>query len=234
MSESQKERAAARSRLFQLLAWAFAYPIPELHAQMADGRFSRSLGEARLEAFGAAAELPACGRDFTAWEAEYVALFEVGRRGTPLAMLCAGDDPVLLDGKGRPEFLLELLRWYGHFGLGVCEEPETRELPDHLTCQLEFLAWLAHLESDADPEGELASGYRQAQYDFCTRCLQPFIARLAPTIEREATRGEYDGLFSALGAATLDAVRATVGSTCSVAVSAAEEVATMTQRGEVS
>lgn len=207
---SASERARSRSRLFQLLAWGFAYPIPDLVAKLRDGAYAEAVADARRRAFGPVDVLPCCEADFAAWETQYVELFEVGANGRPVVSLCAGDHTELLDGRARPEFLLEYVRWYSHFGLTLQQEPEQRELPDHVTCQLEFLAWLAHLEAGAVAGSELAKGYRQAQLDFCQRSFRPFAARLAHATGREVERRGCDPFFNALAASALDASEFTV------------------------
>ncbi len=211
MKTSPAERARARSLLFQLLAWGFGYPVPELVAQMRGGAYAEALSEAHRRAFDRSLELPPCACDALTCEAQYAELFEVGANGKPAVSLCSGDDAELLDGKGRPEFLLELIRWYSHFGLTLRQDPKQRELPDHLTCQLEFLAWLAHLEAGAAPASELARGYRQAQLDFCARSLGPFASRLRERIGREVVARGCDRVFSALADTTRAAVVATLG-----------------------
>ncbi|MDJ0849717.1 MAG: molecular chaperone TorD family protein [Myxococcota bacterium] len=211
MTTSPTERARARSRLFQLLAWGFGYPIPELVTQMRGGAYAETLAEAHRRAFDRPVELPRCECDAPTCEAQYAELFEVGAKGRPAVSLCSGDHEELLDGRGRPELLLELIRWYSHFGLTLQRDPEQRELPDHLTCQLEFLAWLAHLEAGATPASELARGYRQAQIDFCARSLGPFASRLRERIGREVERRGCDRVFAALADTTRAAVVATLG-----------------------
>ncbi len=211
MTTSPSERARARSRLFQLLAWGFGYPIPELVEEIRRGRYAEAVTEAQRRAFDRAADFPHCECDLATFEAQHVELFEVGARGKPAVSLCSGDHEELLDGKGRPDFLLEFIRWYSHFGLRLRQDPELRELPDHLTCQLEFLAWLSHLEAGVAPGSELARGYRHAQLDFCARSLGPFTSRLRQRIAREVEDRGCDRLFAALGDTTHAAVVSTLG-----------------------
>ncbi len=201
--------ASARSRLYQLLAWGLTYPVPELVEAMRSGQYADAIAEAHLEAFSCSMSLPRFETDLAAWEAEYATLFDVGARGKPAVSLNSGDDEELLDGRSRPEFLLEFVQWYSHFGLRLRREEDVRELPDHLTCQLEFLAWLAHLESGADPNGEIGIGYRRAQLDFCERCLEPFAMHLTSAVATEVERRGLDPFMVALLGGTLDVVRFT-------------------------
>jgi TorA maturation chaperone TorD len=61
---------------------------------------------------------------------------------------------------------------------GVCLATSARERVDHVSIELEFLAYLAHLEAEADGEGreELADVAREAQRSF----LRDHLGRWAP------------------------------------------------------
>jgi DMSO reductase family type II enzyme chaperone len=185
------------------------YPVPELAEEMRNGNYGRAVAEAHELAFACSVALPRIEADFTNWEAEYAEFFDVGAKGKPAVSLCAGDDEEILDGRERPEFLIEFVRWYSHFGLKLRLEAEMRELPDHVTCQLEFMAWLAHLEGGAEPGSEIALGYRQAQLDFCGRCLDPFVMRLAAAAGREVERRGCGRFFAALLEVAVGAVHRT-------------------------
>ena len=94
--------------------------------------------------------------------------------------------------------MLEYSRWYKHFGLKVRQDDQSNELPDHLVCQLEFLAWLANLESANTDKPTLESGYQRAQQDFIQRHLQPFLAIVIPALAREVERQETATFFAEL------------------------------------
>ena len=85
-------------------------------------------------------------------------LFEVGASGPPCALYGG------LHSEARMKTMEEALRFYHHFGLTLSEA--ARELPDHLSTQLEFLHFLAFREAEALDSGLDAGPYRRAQRDF--------------------------------------------------------------------
>ena len=70
-------------------------------------------------AFGRMPPLPLLALDPAGFEIAYIALFERGGRGRPPVPLCTGVCMQLLDGRHRPEVLLDHVRFYRHFGLKV-------------------------------------------------------------------------------------------------------------------
>lgn len=196
---SPARRAQARSQVWQLLAMAFSHPLEELHVQMADGTFQSALDDAIATVHGKShSPLASVRCDFGTFEAQYIALFETGRKGRPAVPLCAGEYIDLLDGQPRPTLMLKYARFYRHFGLKVRDQGEDNELPDHLTCQLECLAWLAHLETQALAKNRPAGGYQRAQRDFISRLLLRFCTGLDRLLARECRERDYDPLFPAL------------------------------------
>ena len=112
-------RCRARSASYQLLSIAFAHPILEITGQLADGRFQSAFAGHMETAFGRIPPLPRLAIDPSDFESAYIALFERGGRGRPPVPLCSGEYMQLLDGRPRPEVLLEHTRFYRHFGLKV-------------------------------------------------------------------------------------------------------------------
>ena len=90
-------------------------------------------------------------------------------------------------------------RFYRHFGVRTREAGEGNELPDHLTCQLEFMAWLVHLEARAHAEDADAAGYQRAQRDFLVKLMAPFCQATAERLRAETRKRGSDPLFAALG-----------------------------------
>ena len=175
-----------RAQRLQLLALGFAHPTPELHRLLVSGDYSLALAQT-----GARLELPSVKEaSFEDFEAAYIQLFQVGKRGRPQVSLNAADHAEVFDGGDRPQFLLGYSAWYRHFGLKTAEGEGANELPDHLLCQLEFLCWLAHLQSVNDTD----TGYALAQRDFCRRHLAQFLESLITALqsgESTATRKFY-------------------------------------------
>ena len=196
---------AARSQLLQLLALGFTHPVPALHRILQDDSYGLALASASAQA--------QCGghfsyreaRDFASFEADYIHQFQMGRGGKPIVSLNAGDHDSINQGQGRPEFLLQYSAWYRHFGLRTNQEEDANELPDHLVCQLEFMAWLAHLEDEAALEPELEQGYQLAQRDFLQRHLLPFLEVLAAQIQQRARGPTSSPFYLSLAARSLAA-----------------------------
>lgn len=118
-----------------------------------------------------------------ALEAEYLAAFEIGRDGAPVALfegMHRGD-------LGRDGILEDLLRFYEFFDVRL--SPTDRDFPDHLVTELEFLAWLSGQEQAAEIAGRDADPFRNAARDFLTRHLAAWL----PAFRRrlEATESAY-------------------------------------------
>ncbi len=111
----------------------------------------------------------------------------------PIVSLNSADYDELLSGNDRPTFLLRYSQWYRHFGLRIAEDDNL--LPDHLVCQLEFLAWLAQLEYRTEAGPELQRGYRKAQQDFIERELLPLLPLLQRALGHEAQASETANYF---------------------------------------
>ncbi len=73
----------------------------------------------------------------------------------------------------------EAVRFYNHFGLSMADDP--RELPDHLTTEVEFLHFRAFRAAEALTAGGDAGPYLRAERDFGLR--QP------PTCNRRCGAG---------------------------------------------
>jgi len=167
--------AAAKARAYQLFALGFVHPDASFVTCLEDGSYRHALVSAVGEA-GIEYRWSTVDGDFADYEARYVALFQAGPKGRPLVSLNAGDYEPLRSGRARGEQLLEYLRCYRHFGVQI--DADANELPDHLSCQIEFMAWLAQLEANTGDRG-LGVGYRRAQYDFANRLLVPMLDAVA-------------------------------------------------------
>ncbi len=196
---SPSERAHARSRLFQLLAFGFGHPKAENAQILLGDEYPTLLYEITEVLYGEGITVNVADIQFDAFENQYVDLFQVGNAGRPVVCLHAGDYDTVLDGQPRPELLLEYSNWYKHFGLKVKQDDETNELPDHIVCQFEFLAWLAQLQAEAIPGSELDSGYLMAQRDFIQRQINPFFHEFIPLLVRESEKRKSISFFSELG-----------------------------------
>lgn len=183
--------AQERSQFFQLMALVFVHPVESLHELLISGEIQRGLQQSARDGFSVSLDMPQVKTDFVRYEADYIELFQVGHRGRPRVHLNAGEYDELARDHSRPEFLLVYAGWYRHFGLAVNEDEGANELPDHLVCQLELMAWLSHLESQTldrhhvGADDDLVYGYRKAQLDFCERHLLPFMECLLQSMRKQ-------------------------------------------------
>jgi DMSO reductase family type II enzyme chaperone len=199
---SPNERARHRSRLLTLLSKGFSHPNEAFHQHLLDGTYQAAVNQAHEGIFGQIFSLPEVISSLLDYEALYIELFHIGQNGTPMVGLHAGDYGDLLDGQPRPESMLDYNRWYRHFGLKVSQTDPSLDLPDHLVCQLQFLAWLSHLEAEVAPGRDSVTGYRHAQRDFIQRHAEPFVARVADGLTKARPKSAHEPLFTALGALT--------------------------------
>lgn len=198
--------AQSRAQLFQLLALGFVHPVKEFHSLLDNGSYTQALARAVHAAAEMDAVIGHTHVTYEDFEADYINLFQVGKRGQPIVHLSAGDYPELLGSGSRPEFLLEYSGWYRHFGLKTNEDDQANELPDNLVCQLEFLAWLTHLEQSSMDKPELQRGYQCAQRDFCQRHLYPMLELLVTALKKENHRKPIQPFFLKLATLSLEAV----------------------------
>jgi DMSO reductase family type II enzyme chaperone len=174
--------AAARSRAYGAMAQAFEYPDDEFCREIRAGTLSHALeeilsavGPDRVEGADWSA-LSQAGED-DELAVEFTRLFDVGASGPPCPLYGG------LYGGARMKTMEETIRFYNYFGLTMAEDP--RELPDHLTTELEFLHFLAFREAEALQRGEEADPYRRAQRDFIARHPGRWIPKLHQKLEQQ-------------------------------------------------
>lgn len=174
--------AARRSQAYGLFARAWEYPEAELRESITSGELAERLCETLASIDPALVEdadrqalaETGAGDDL---EVEYTRLFDVGPSGPPCP-LHGG-----LYGGARMKVMEEAVRFYNHFGLSLSESP--RELPDHLTTELEFLHYLSFREAQALQAGEDAEPFRRARRDFVERHAGRWIPRLRERLEAQ-------------------------------------------------
>lgn len=191
--------AAVRSRLYGFLAGAVDYPYEPLLQRMQQGQVRAELWDL-LES---APELALAPRvdweglgdvpgDADTLPVEYTRLFDVGGGGGPPCPLYGGTY-----GGDRMKVMEEAVRFYNFFDLHLAEKQ--RELPDHLTIQLEFLHFLAYREAQALQAGEDPTPFRRAQRDFLERHPGKWIPKLRRRLEKHEAVRCYRALFDAVG-----------------------------------
>jgi DMSO reductase family type II enzyme chaperone len=189
--------AAARSRMYALLADALAYPTGDGMTRLLNGSLLDDLREA-------AAALPepvavpetltvASGGDADKeMQIVYTGLFEV----------CAGRPAVSQlerrhGVRDEPEQKLweDLLRYYTFFGLDF-SNGSTGENPDHLLTELAFMHYLCFLEAGAQRG---LDDLRRGQRDFLMNHLGAWTPRFADALAQQNDTGPYAALGKLLG-----------------------------------
>jgi len=133
--------------LYRLFAACFRQPSTERFAWLSAREFRGLLSElARELRVESAAPCTAHFPNYAAYEAAYIALFEVGVPQPPVPLL----ESAHTDRAVPQEIVLECVNFYDVLGL----RPSGSAFPaDHLVTQLEFLAAVRYLrESKSDPE----------------------------------------------------------------------------------
>jgi len=196
LAGAEELEAAARSRTYAAFCAALAYPDGEALEDIRSGRLADAL-RACLEAAGSPlaasanrAALADAGDADDALAVEYTRLFDVGPSGPPCPLYGG------LYGGDRMKTMEEAVRFYEHFGLGLAESP--RELPDHLSTQLEFLHYLAFREAEALHAGLAPDSYRRAQRDFVARQPGRWVPRLLVRLKASDPAPFFQELFRLL------------------------------------
>ncbi len=189
------EATSARSELYGLLADALSFPERAFHVRVTAGAFRDDV-EGLVEAlpyslpaavdFGGLAE----AGEYVDFQAEYIRLFEVGAIRPPCP-LYGGEW-----GPARKRTMEEVLRFYRFFGLKVDER--ARELPDHVSIELEFLQVLAFEEGMARATGVDTVPLLRAQRDF----LERHPARWWRLLERKLATQQPARFYAALASLT--------------------------------
>ena len=146
-------RNEASAALCELLALGFSYPDQELYSALTSGSFSADaaanialLGNPAplrdaLEQLVTGIRIVADACPLEKLESEYLELFELNRHQPPLHL----NAHLYAPGQPDPAPLYRQLNdVYRAFGLELKADPRV-ESPDHLTLQLEFLAYLYRL-----------------------------------------------------------------------------------------
>ncbi len=169
---------ARRSQMYRFLAECFRYPSADFLKIATDGgHLQTTLAimhevpfEVRMDE-GALSGRLLEGVSQDDFEAEFVRIFDAGPGGPPCPLY---EGRYAADKKVNME---DLVRFYNHFGLSVAEAQE-RELPDHVTAELEFMHYLAFKEVLALQRDEDPAPYCFAEIDFLGRHLAKWLPQL--------------------------------------------------------
>lgn len=183
--------AASRSRVYQLLAVAFSFPTAESFDSIRDGTLETALDEAcaglPYRVTVATQGLSSAEGSSDDFESEYIRVFEVGTGGGPPCPLYGGTY-----GGDRMKTMEDAVRFYNFFDLHMSEQ--MRELPDHITTELEFLHYLTFLEAGALQRNADPSSLRRAQRDFLDRHLCKWVPKLQAKLAKQTTHPFFPAL----------------------------------------
>ncbi len=193
VSERDGVPASARSSFYAHLSRAIAFPQPEFHTEVREGRWLETQA-AHLAALpyrlsGGAAGGWRAPADYDRYQTEYIRLFEVGSRGASSCPLHAGHYT-----GDRLRAMEELVRFYNFFGLRL----SPGLMPDHITVELEFMHFLAFKEAEARKTGGDVDSHVRAQRDFLQRHLASWWPVLVAAVKQQRPLPFYRALVALL------------------------------------
>ena len=199
-SDGDADVALCRAALYAALALGFGPPTSETverltHPEAADALADAGrVLEARTAAAGVAAAAATLARPQTTvgqLAAAHRCLFGHTARGEVPAYETEYGDEALFQ---QPQELGDLAGFMHAFGLAL--RPEAHERIDHVSCECEFLAFLACKEAYAISCGDEAM--RAATIRATTLFLRDHIGRFAPAFARQLRRADPHGVYGAL------------------------------------
>ena len=185
------QTAANRSRMYQLLGAAFAFPDEDFFEAIHDGTFATTLAQMCIGlpydlTSVATLDLVPGGTSYAEFESEYIRLFDVGPAGPPCPLyggVYIGD---------RMKVMEDATRFYNFFHLRLA--PDMRELPDHITTELEFLHYLTFREAEVSQQGLDVSSLLRAERDFLARHLCKWMPHLQARLAKQTTLSFFPAL----------------------------------------
>lgn len=187
--DTRRSSAAARSKLYGLLALALEYPEGELAELVGSGELAREIEraaselDARTIAFDAGAA--AHEGDVEALQTAYSALFDHGVPAPPLAL----NEAALNKSMSQMKLFEDLQRFYEFVGLEA--RRPGRESPDWLPLELEAMHYLAYREASEPEAGEKL---RALQTGLFARHVRRWIGILGAGMAEHGRVGFYRAL----------------------------------------
>lgn len=191
-ADSAFSEPASRSELYALLAAGFRYPSQAMFEAFVAGDYQSEVLDCISRVPNLSKLVPAPDgseagilplvpdQPYMEFESRYVACFEAGGPEPP----CPPYEGIYRGGE-RTQFMLRVSSFYKHFGLSMSQEEGKREVPDHISAELEFMHFLTFKETQAREEGteDLLRGYLLAQKDFLQQQLSQWLPNFVDRLE---------------------------------------------------
>lgn len=175
---SDKDILKSRGNKYRLLIEPFLFPTAALTEQFISGEWGQRLAAVNKTLNLPSADMPTLKADQDDYSVEFISLFEVGMGGAPCPLHSGHYS------KDRMRTLEEVVRFYQFFEFKPDRSPD--RFPDHITFELEFMAHLADLQSQAiTRQGDIESPLR-AQRDFITRHLTSWLPQLSELVVKRS------------------------------------------------
>jgi DMSO reductase family type II enzyme chaperone len=206
----KQEESLARSRTYQILSSCFLYPEEDLFSSLEKGDFleelkdsvacllspKSGLGQAIMVLGEKLEKLK--GRTLSEMQDEYHRIFShtISQECPPYETQYGDNENVFQ----QTQQLGDISGFYRAFGLEISDQ--TRERPDHLSLELEFMGFLIYKEASARQaqEEEKAEVCRDAQCKFLLEHLGRWTPLFAGLMRTKAGGGFYEGVVFLLEA----------------------------------
>jgi DMSO reductase family type II enzyme chaperone len=176
MAEPQPSTTWDQVDLYRMFAYLFGPPTPDRLDRLRSPSFAQSLAQLGA-ALGCSDPLsrPGSFPDLSRYESAYIALFDVGLPEPPVPLQESAHN------KAFPpqQIALENVSFYEVLGLKV--DP-SRQAPDHLVTQLEFLAAVRYAREKGPADG--SESLRRLERDFLQRHLLSWFPEAAEKLRR--------------------------------------------------
>ena len=177
------------SQIYLFLGRCFSYPKNEFYEAMKDIRVREEvwalLGGVPFKVkFNNCIPSPSLLQE--EFETEYISTFDINPSRPLYETAYSREDMCARD------IYEDLLRFYDYFDIKLSEQE--KDYPDHLTVELEFMAFLSKKEGDATGCGVSPDPYRLAQLDFIERHLDKWVYKLDEKIQTKVKDPFYKGV----------------------------------------
>jgi TorA maturation chaperone TorD len=199
--------ARFREAAYRLVSQAFLYPDEARRSGTAALAAELGRQEAALSRFAIFGEWSRLlslltnldskdARDVQEIQNGFVSLFAAGAEGVP----CPPYESVYREPGGRPSgwLLAEIERDYATVGLAL--SPDTKEFPDHVSLETEFLAIVCGLEAEAWDDEDLKRGIKVLRKEMAF--LDGHLSLWFASFARRVAAADGGGVYAALAAGT--------------------------------